>query len=118
VSNAKAQLSSQDEASVQLDLGHISIKRIIQREKFDRWIAADVGKLEVTLDQALSVASISSNLIDRVFMTGGTSLVPAVRQLFEKRFGAERLAYGDEFLSVAQGLGIMAIEQVVQGVDS
>jgi len=112
VSNAKAQLSLQDEASVQLDLGHISIKRTIQREKFDRWIADDVGKLEVTLDKALSAAAIAPNMVERVFMTGGTSLVPAVRQLFERRFGAERLAYGDEFLSVAKGLGIMAMEQV------
>jgi hypothetical chaperone protein len=113
VSNAKAQLSSQNEASLQLDLGHVSIKRTIQREKFDRWIADDVGKLEVTLDKALSTASTDPNMIERVFMTGGTSLVPAVRQLFERRFGAERLAYGDEFLSVAKGLGIMAMERVV-----
>jgi hypothetical chaperone protein len=114
VSNAKAQLSSQDEASVQLDLGRVSIKRTIRREKFDRWIADDVAKLELTLDKAVSAASIAPNTIDRVFMTGGTSLVPAVRQLFERRFGAERLAYGDEFLSVAQGLGIMAVEQTGQ----
>jgi hypothetical chaperone protein len=111
VSDAKAQLSSQDEATVQLDLGHISIARTIRRDKFDRWIAEDVRKLEVTLDKALAAASIAPDSIERVFMTGGTSLVPAVRQVFERRFGAQRLAYGDEFLSVAKGLGIMAMER-------
>jgi hypothetical chaperone protein len=111
VSNAKAQLSSRDEAAIQLDLGHLSIARTIPRDKFDRWIAEDVRKLELTLDKALTAASIAPHTIERVFMTGGTSLVPAVRQLFERRFGAERLAYGDEFLSVAKGLGIMAMER-------
>jgi hypothetical chaperone protein len=45
--------------------------------------------------------------VDRVFLTGGTSLVPAVRRLFERRFGAERLAGGGEFVSVAEGLALI-----------
>ena len=32
--------------------------------------------------------------VDRVFLTGGSSLVPAVRALFEARFGAEKLRSG------------------------
>jgi len=48
--------------------------------------------------------------VDRVFLTGGTSFVPAVRKIFERRFGRERLAGGSEFTSVAQGLALRAIE--------
>jgi len=44
--------------------------------------------------------------VDRVFLTGGTSFVPAVRRLFTKRFGPERIQGGDEFTSVAQGLAL------------
>ena len=45
--------------------------------------------------------------VDRVFLTGGTAFVPAVRRLFETRFGADRLAGGGEFVSVAEGLALI-----------
>jgi hypothetical chaperone protein len=40
-------------------------------------------------------------------MTGGSALVPAVREVFARKFGAEKLVGGDEFSSVAQGLALM-----------
>jgi hypothetical chaperone protein len=50
--------------------------------------------------------------VNTVFMTGGTSYVPAVRQLFEQRFGQERLRYGDAFNSVASGLAAIAQDSI------
>jgi hypothetical chaperone protein len=43
-------------------------------------------------------------------LTGGSSLVPAVRRIFERRFGADRIRTGSEFTSVAQGLALKASE--------
>jgi hypothetical chaperone protein len=45
-----------------------------------------------------------------VFLTGGSSLVPAVRALFADRFGEERIRSGDELTSVASGLALRARE--------
>ena len=45
--------------------------------------------------------------VDRVFLTGGTAFVPAVRRLFEDPFGAAKLAGGGEFVSVAEGLALI-----------
>jgi hypothetical chaperone protein len=45
--------------------------------------------------------------VDRVFLTGGTAFVPAVRRLFEQRFSAGKLAGGGEFVSVAEGLALL-----------
>ena len=42
-----------------------------------------------------------------MFLTGGTSLVPAVRRLFTTRFGAGRVVGGGEFVSVAEGLALI-----------
>lgn len=36
--------------------------------------------------------------------SGGSSFVPAVRRIFESRFGVERIRAGNEFTSVARGL--------------
>jgi hypothetical chaperone protein len=48
--------------------------------------------------------------IDSVFLTGGSSFVPAVRKIFVERFGAERIRMGDEFTSVARGLAIRGLD--------
>ena len=46
-----------------------------------------------------------------LFMTGGTSHVPAVRALFDRRFGAQRIHIGDAFRSVASGLALYALDR-------
>jgi hypothetical chaperone protein len=48
--------------------------------------------------------------VDRVFLTGGSSFVPAVRRIFASRFGEERIRGGNEFTSVAHGLALRAAE--------
>jgi hypothetical chaperone protein len=53
--------------------------------------------------------------VDRVFLTGGSSLVPAVRRIFETRFGKDRIRSGNEFTSVAHGLALRAAERLRQG---
>ena len=55
---------------------------------------------------------LQQDAIDRVFLTGGTSLVPAVRGLFTDRFGPERVTGGDEFVSVAEGLALIGRDRV------
>ena len=41
---------------------------------------------------------------------GGTSFVPAVRRIFESRFGKDRIESGGEMISVASGLALLAGE--------
>ncbi len=77
------------------------------RGEFEAWIAADLARLAATVDQVLAEAAIPQHAVDRVFLTGGTALVPAVRRLFEDRFGADRLVGGGEFVSVAEGLALI-----------
>ena len=47
--------------------------------------------------------------IDSVYLTGGSSLVPAGRRRFAERFGAQRLRDGEELTSVASGLALRAL---------
>ncbi len=61
-----------------------------------------------TVETALDQAGLAADQIDHVFLTGGSSLIPAVRRLFEKRFGERRIAQGNELTSIAHGLGLMA----------
>ncbi|MDQ2736287.1 MAG: Hsp70 family protein, partial [Pseudomonadota bacterium] len=58
----------------------------------------------------LTSSNVPASSIDRVFLTGGTSFVPAVRRIFETRFTAGRVRAGNEFTSVARGLALRAGE--------
>ena len=61
----------------------------------------------VQMDAALVRAELGSGAIDRVFLTGGSSLIPAIRGIFDRRFGAERIATGGELTSIAHGLALI-----------
>ena len=111
VSAAKVALSAQDETVLRFAQMGVTIERTITRSQFDGWIAQDVAAIEAALDRAMQEAGTQTQEIEAVFMTGGTSHVPAVRALFERRFGSERLHIGDAFRSVASGLALLALDR-------
>jgi hypothetical chaperone protein len=80
---------------------------VVERRDFEQWIAQDLQDICRCIDEALEKAGLEADAIDKVFLTGGTSLVPAVRTLFETRFAPEKLESGDELLSVASGLALL-----------
>jgi hypothetical chaperone protein len=102
VSGAKAALSWAPEATLRFAEAGFRIEARITREAFERWIAPDLAQIEAATERA-----VGTGRVDRVFLTGGTSLVPAVRAIFERRFGARRVSAGGEFVSVAEGLALI-----------
>ncbi len=110
VSGAKAALSAQGVATLDFTHGDFALKAEIARDDFEAWISPELARIAGAIDAALTDAGLAPQAVDRVFLTGGTSLVPAVRRLFEDRFGRERVVSGGEFVSVAEGLALMARE--------
>ncbi len=107
VSAAKVALSNAEETEFRFRAESVDIKALITRADFERWIAEDVGRIAEALNEALSQAGVSASEIDKVFLTGGTSFVPAIRRLFVERFGEERLTSADQFESIAYGLALI-----------
>jgi hypothetical chaperone protein len=118
VSAAKLALSAQDETVLSFRQLDIVLEATIRRSEFERWIAHDIASIEAALDRALTEAGIGTGAIEAVFMTGGTSHVPAVRALFDRRFGAERVHVGDAFRSVASGLALLALDRQRAALDA
>jgi hypothetical chaperone protein len=110
VSDTKVRLSSAASATFVLRLGELNIEREISRCDFERWIADDIARIERTVDQLLDTEGVPFEEIDSVFLTGGSSFIPAVRRVFETRFGARRLTDGENFQSVAFGLALLGLE--------
>ena len=110
VGKLKRALSSSDHAEFHFAGGGIEIGADVRRADFEQWIADDLARIEAAMDQALARASVSPDAIDRVFLTGGSSLIPAIRALFVRRFGDERIATGGELTSIAHGLALIGEE--------
>lgn len=85
----------------------LDIRAEIARADFEGWIEADVARIGATVDEALARSGLGPDAVDRVFLTGGSSLVPAIRRLFVERFGAERLRSAEPFESIASGLALI-----------
>ena len=107
VTRAKAALSVHEAVELRFAGAGIVIEEEVTREAFEAWIAPDLARLAATVDEALAQAGTAPRHVSRVFLTGGTAFVPAVRRLFERRFGPERIAGGGEFLAIAEGLALM-----------
>ena len=60
---------------------------------FETWIARELAAIEAAVDDALARSS---------------SFVPAVRQIFLRRFGQDAIETGGEFESIATGLALIA----------
>jgi len=106
VEGAKVRLSASDADRVALDA--IDLDLPILRTGFEDWIGPDLAAIEQVLDGVLARAGLAERDIDRVFATGGTSLVPAVRARLAARFGDAKLVGGEELTSVAWGLAARA----------
>ena len=107
VSSVKATLSQAESAVLRFAHARVAIEQVVTRAEFESWIAADLARMGATVGDALADAGLEAAAVDHVFLTGGTSFVPAVRHLFEARFGAERVTSGGEFVSVAEGLALI-----------
>jgi hypothetical chaperone protein len=111
VGQVKRDLSSAQAARFAFSGAGLSIEAEVTREEFEAWIAPDIDRIEAAVTRALSCAEVRPGDVDRVFLTGGTSLIPRIRRIFEDRFGIERIASGNELTSIAHGLALIGEEE-------
>ena len=92
------------------DASTVEIRIPIKRAEFESWISEDLTAIEHSVDSLLKSTGVKPCEVDRIFLTGGSSFVPAVRQIFIRRFGESRIRGGNEFTSIARGLALRAAE--------
>lgn len=114
VAQVKTQLSQVDAARFSLAAGDLVFEREVTRAQFDDWTREDVNAIRASVGTALERAGLAAHRIDRVFLTGGTSYVPALRKSFEEQFGAGKVETSDQFVSIALGLALIAQQDDIE----
>ncbi len=112
VQRVKFELSRADHAEFLFSDGAMNLRIPVSRGTFEKWIEDELRAIEVCIDSLLLNSGVSPREVDRVFLTGGSSFVPAVRRIFVNRFGDDRIRGGNEFTSVAHGLALRADESL------
>jgi len=114
VNATKTALSSSLDAELRFALSPVSIFWPASRSEFERWLAADLEALDACVVNLLARTGLAPEAIDTVFLTGGSSFVPAVRHLFEQRFPGAAITGGQELTSVATGLALRAATERIR----
>jgi hypothetical chaperone protein len=108
VQAVKSDLSHNGTATFKFADGYVEIEAELKRTVFEDWIAEELDQIQTCVDSLLNSSGVRPGDVDAVFLTGGSSFVPAVRRIFENRFGENKIRAGNEFTSVAHGLALKA----------
>ena len=115
VQRVKCDLSNDPVATFRFSDGFVDLATVVERASFEDWISEELGQIAGCVDSLLSSSGVHPKDVNMVFLTGGSSFVPAVRRIFEARFGEKRIRGGNEFTSVARGLALKAMDERISG---
>ena len=107
----KAELSVSESAV--LDIPEIDIQVEVERWEFEAMIAPLLFEFEQAISKILDSAGYQAGDIDLVLRTGGSSLIPAVKDILDNQF-AGKVVEHDPFTSVAAGLAIADYHQYAE----
>jgi hypothetical chaperone protein len=104
IEQTKIELSDADSSRFVYQKMGININEKLTLANYSELIAKDVAKISDYLDEFLASNDLDPKDIDSLFLTGGTSMVKSIQNLFKTRFPHLKINSGDNFKSVAKGL--------------
>ena len=99
----KAQLSV--DLSAVLDIPELDIKVELERWEFEMMISDLLFEFEEAIRHVLEISALDAEDIGVVIRTGGSSLIPAVKDILDNQFKGKVVEH-DPFTSVAAGLAM------------
>ncbi len=90
VQKVKSDLSNDPQATFQFSDGFVDLAATVQRASFEEWISEELAEIARCVDSLLASSGVLPKDVDMVFLTGGSSFVPAVKRIFETRFGKKK----------------------------
>jgi hypothetical chaperone protein len=106
IEKTKIKLSTDESAEFSYSNMGVEINENVSLSEYNSIIERDLSKISAYLDKFIADNGINVEKLDSLFLTGGTSMVAAIRQLFREKFPNLNQNSGDNFRSVAQGLAL------------
>lgn len=104
IEKTKIALTNNNVADFSYTKMDIDINEEISLSIYNEVVAKDIERISDYLDEFLLKYEIKPTDIDSLFLTGGTSMVSAIQNLFKTKFPHLKINSGDNFKSVAKGL--------------
>jgi len=108
IMNAKMDLSSNQITTMNMDMFSDPFLLDLSTDSFNKTIYNNIQEIDEALHETIKLANISFDKIDKVFLTGGSTLVPEVKALYEKYFAKDKIIHTDVFTSVGYGLTLFS----------
>ena len=106
VEAAKIALSDSDRALIELPYVDATLRIALHRKSFEQATAGETQKIANSIGECLAQAGVKAKAITTIFITGGTSAIPSVRQACLQQVPLAALVEGSRFGSVGLGLTI------------
>jgi len=110
IERVKKNLTDKEEDKFLFKAELIDIDSQISRVDLEEIISSDLSNIDNLINQAILEAGIEIDDIDVVATTGGSSLIPIVKNHLNQKFGKGKIKNSDTFTSVAKGLALRAKE--------
>jgi hypothetical chaperone protein len=115
VEAAKIELSHADCVTLKLDDSVGDISGEIRRAELEAAISGNLQRIKSRVGDVLRMAGLKTDAVSTVFLTGGATRMPSVRQAIAAAVPAARISEGDAFGSVATGLALDAARRGGEG---
>ena len=114
IEESKIHLGNNNESVLKFRQSQISIDMIIERFRFEAAIQREIEQIFSALENVFEQSNTSKCEVSFVYLTGGTSQMPLIKNKLEGIFGREKIVQAEAFQSVAQGLGQYARNIMIQ----
>jgi hypothetical chaperone protein len=105
IEKAKCELSEREQSLICFMERDLCINEELAKDEFETLNRENFQQIAACIDQVVARSGLQPAQIDTVFLTGGTSRIPYIQNMFSERFGREKLEQRDAFTSVVHGLG-------------
>jgi hypothetical chaperone protein len=110
IETVKIDLSHAESATLDLDeVADLSLE--ILRAQLEAAVADSLRRIRSRIDDVVRMAGLTADSVSAVFLTGGATRMPSVRQCIADAVPNARLVAGDAFGSVATGLALDAAKR-------
>lgn len=105
---AKEELSQKEKLKFVFKTDQRKIIEILEKRRFELSINYLVEEANQVIEKTLKLASLQKNNIDKVVMTGGSSLIPKFQSSINNNFGSNKVCLYEPFTAVSKGLAILS----------